>query len=268
MKILIIGGGNMGLTYAQSFLRSHITVKEDMMILEKSPEKADELSKKDIGTVYGEPENCIRSADLVILAVKPQDSEALFQGLRPLIDPQQVFLSIMAGVRMETIAAQLGARKIIRAMPNLPAQIGMGMTAFTSSDEVTRIELVMVQNLLNTTGKTVYVAQESAIDAATAVSGSGPAYVWFFMEAMMSAARDMGFNQSESELLVSQTFRGAIELYDKSDFSCEEWIEKVCSRGGTTEAALRSYAEKDLRQAIIEGANAALNRAVELGKKV
>lgn len=267
MKILIIGGGNMGLTYAQSFLRSHITVKEDMMILEKSPEKADELSKKDIGTVYGEPENCIRSADLVILAVKPQDSEALFLGLRPLIDPQQVFLSIMAGVRMESIAEQLGARKIIRAMPNLPAQIGMGMTAFTSSDEVTRIELVMVQNLLNTTGKTVYVAQESAIDAATAISGSGPAYVWFFMEAMMSAARDMGFNQSESELLVSQTFRGAIELYDKSDFSCEEWIEKVCSRGGTTEAALRSYGNSALRQNIIEGANAALNRAVELGKK-
>jgi pyrroline-5-carboxylate reductase len=267
MKILIIGGGNMGLTYAQSFLRSHITVKEDMMILEKSPEKADELSKKDIGTVYGEPENCIRAADLVILAVKPQDSAALFEGLRPLIDPQQVFLSIMAGVRMETIAEQLGARKIIRAMPNLPAQIGMGMTAFTSSDEVTRIELVMVQNLLNTTGKTVYVAQESAIDAATAISGSGPAYVWYFMEAMMSAARDMGFNQSESELLVSQTFRGAIELYDKSDFSCEEWIEKVCSRGGTTEAALRSYTENALRSDIIEGANAALNRAVELGKK-
>jgi len=267
MKILIIGGGNMGLTYAQSFLRSHITVKEDMMILEKSPEKADELSKKDIGTVYGEPENCIRAADLVILAVKPQDSGALFEGLRPLIDPQQVFLSIMAGVRIETIAEQLGARKIIRAMPNLPAQIGMGMTAFTSSDEVTRIELVMVQNLLNTTGKTVYVAQESAIDAATAISGSGPAYVWFFMEAMMSAARSMGFNQSESELLVSQTFRGAIELYDKSDFSCEEWIEKVCSRGGTTEAALRSYTENALRNDIIEGANAALNRAVELGKK-
>ncbi len=267
MKILIIGGGNMGLTYAQSFLRSHITVKEDMMILEKSPEKAEELSKKDIGTVYGEPENCIRAADLVILAVKPQDSEALFQGLRPLIDSQQVFLSIMAGVRMETIAEQLGARKIIRAMPNLPAQIGMGMTAFTSSDEVTRIELVMVQNLLNTTGKTVYVAQESAIDAATAISGSGPAYVWYFMEAMMSAARDMGFNQSESELLVSQTFRGAIELYDKSDFSCEEWIEKVCSRGGTTEAALRSYTENALRNDIIEGANAALSRAVELGKK-
>ena len=165
----------MGLTYAQSFLRSHITSKEDMMILEKSPEKAAELAKRDIGTVYGRAEDCIRQSDLVILAVKPQDSATLLRQLQPLIDPQQVFLSIMAGVKIETIAAALKAAKVIRAMPNLPAQIGMGMTAFTSSAEVTRIELVMVQNLLNTTGKTVYVAEESAIDAATAISGSGPA---------------------------------------------------------------------------------------------
>ncbi len=88
----------------------------------------------------------------------------------------------------------------------------MGMTAFTSSEAVTRIELVMVQNLLNTTGKAIYVEKETAIDAATAISGSGPAYVWYFMDAMMEAARNMGFNHSESELLVSQTFRGAIEL--------------------------------------------------------
>ncbi|MCG8332494.1 MAG: pyrroline-5-carboxylate reductase [Chitinophagales bacterium] len=266
MKILIIGGGNMGLTYAQSFLRSHITSKEDMMILEKSPQKAQELAKKDIGTVYGNAEECIRESDLVILAVKPQDSSALFAAIQPLIDPQQVFLSIMAGVKIETIAEKLGAEKVIRAMPNLPAQIGMGMTAFTSSDAVTRIELVMVQNLLNTTGKTVYVENEDAIDAATAISGSGPAYVWFFMKSLMDAARNMGFNYSESELLVSQTFRGAIELFNKTEFTCEEWIEKVCSRGGTTEAALTSYEQTSLGEDIISGANAALNRAVELGK--
>jgi len=140
----------MGMTYAESFIRSHITNKEDMMILEKSPERAIELAKRDIGTVYGNPEECIQSADLVIFAVKPQDSDVLFQKLKPHIDSQQVFLSIMAGVKIETISNALGAKKIIRAMPNLPAQIGMGMTAFTSSNEVTRIELVMVQNLLNT----------------------------------------------------------------------------------------------------------------------
>lgn len=265
MKILIIGGGNMGMTYAESFLRSHITGRADMMILEKSAEKADELSKKDIGTVYGVPEDCLTKADLIILAVKPQDAASMFDQIRPLVDPQQVFLSIMAGVKIETIAAALGAKKIIRAMPNLPAQIGMGMTAFTSSEDVTRIELVTVQNLLNTTGKTVYVEAESAIDAATAISGSGPAYVWFFMNAMIQAAYNMGFNLSESELLVSQTFRGAIELYSKSNFSCEEWIDKVCSRGGTTEAALRSYQENTVHDDIVKGAFAALTRAEELG---
>ena len=267
MKILIIGGGNMGLTYAQSFLRSHITNKEDMMILEKSPEKAKELSKKDIGTVYGSPAHCMPAADLIIFAVKPQDAAVLFQSLKPFIGPQQVFLSIMAGVKIESICKALGVKKVIRAMPNLPAQIGMGMTAFTSSDEVTRIELVMVQNLINTTGKTVYVENENAIDAATAISGSGPAYVWFFMNAMMEAASNMGFNASESELLVSQTFRGAIELFNKSNFSCEEWIEKVCSKGGTTEAAMNSYKENALNEDIIAGASAALQRAIELGKQ-
>jgi len=267
MKILIIGGGNMGLTYAQSFLRSHIASKADMMILERSPEKAAELASKEIGTIYGHPEECITRGDLVILAVKPQDSPALFESIRGLVDPQQVFLSIMAGVKIRTISEALGANKIIRAMPNLPAQIGMGMTAFTSSDEVTRIELVTVQNLLNTTGKTVYVEDESFIDAATAISGSGPAYVWYFMDAMMSAAREMGFNESEAELLVSQTFIGAVELYRATSFSCEEWIQRVSSRGGTTEAAMRSFYQTEVHLDIIRGAKAALERAIELGRE-
>lgn len=266
MNILIVGGGNMGKTYAQSFLRSHIASREAMMILEKSPEKAAELSKQDIGTVYGRPEDCLHKADLIILAVKPQDTGGLFHSLRPVVDPQQVFLSIMAGVKIETIAKGLGVHKIIRAMPNLPAQIGMGMTAFTSSEEVTRIELVTVQNLLNTTGKTVYVEKESAIDAATAISGSGPAYVWFFMDALMQSARKMGFSESEAELLVSQTFFGAVELYRATSFSCEEWIRRVASRGGTTEAALQSYTDNAVHQDIMAGAMAALQRAEELGR--
>ena len=256
----------MGLTYAQSFMRSHITNKEDMMILEKSPEKAAILSKKDIGTVYGSPEGCFKKADLIIFAVKPQDANVLFETLKPLVDDQQVFLSIMAGVKIETICEALGVKKVIRAMPNLPAQIGMGMTAFTSSNEVTRIELVMVQNLLNTTGKTVYVEKEKAIDASTAISGSGPAYVFYFMDAMMKAARGMGFNESEAELLVSQTFKGAVDLYNKNNFSCEEWIAKVSSKGGTTEAAMNSYNAKNLNDDIIAGAQAAFDRAEELGK--
>lgn len=256
----------MGLTYAQSFLRSHITQKEDMMILEKSPEKAIQLAQLNIGSVFSEPKDCLGLADLIILAVKPQDAPTLFDVLRPLVEKQQVYLSIMAGVKISTIAQGLNASKIIRAMPNLPAQIGMGMTAYTASDEVTRIELVMVQNLLNTTGKTIYVDQESAIDATTAISGSGPAYVFYFMDAMMQAARGMGFNESEAELLVSQTFRGTVDLYNKSNFSCSEWIAKVSSRGGTTEAAMQTYQDRLVQEDIVAGAQAALARAIELGK--
>lgn len=256
----------MGLTYAQSFLRAHITSKQNMMILEKSPEKAQELAQKDIGTVYGRAEDCIRKADLVIFAVKPQDSGAVFATLRPLVDGQQVFLSIMAGVKIETISRALAVAKVIRGMPNLPAQIGRGMTAFTSSEAVTRIELVTVQNLLNTTGKTVYVESEDAIDASTAVSGSGPAYVWYFMEGMIKAGRQLGFSEAEAELLVSQTFLGAVELYLASNLSCTEWIQRVSSKGGTTEAAMRSFRATEVEADIVTAARAAYERAVELGK--
>src|SRR5680860_37160 len=188
MKILVIGGGNMGQTYTQSFLRSHISSEENMMILEKSPEKARYLTTLKLGTVYGTPDNCLPKADLIILAVKPQDAPRVFDQIKPILHNGQIIVSIMAGVRIKTLQNGLNVTKIIRAMPNLPSQISHGMTVFTSTEEVTREELVTVQNLLNTTGKTLYVNDENLIDAATAISGSGPAYVFFFMESLMDAA--------------------------------------------------------------------------------
>lgn len=255
----------MGLTYAQSFLRSRIVTADNLMVLCRTYEQANHLSETHEGRFFSDPRLCVTEADLVILAVKPQDSAKLFDEIRGLAEPSQVFLSIMAGIRIEVIARELGVNKIIRAMPNLPAQIGAGVTAFTSTDPVTRIELVMVQNLLNTTGKTLYVEQEDRIDAATAISGSGPAYVYYFMNAMIQAAREMGFSDSEAELLVAQTFTGAVDLYNKTDLTCEGWIGKVASKGGTTEAALRVFRETALHEDIVAGARAALQRARELG---
>jgi pyrroline-5-carboxylate reductase len=266
MKILLIGGGNMGLTYATSFLKAHIATPDDMMILEKSEERAAELATKNVGTVYGNAADCMPLATVVILAVKPQDTAALFQTIRPYVQAEQVFLSIMAGVTMQTIGTALGITKIIRAMPNLPAQVGMGMTAFTSANEVTRSELVAVHNLLNTTGKTIYLDKEEMIDAATAISGSGPAYVYFFMNAMIAAAKELGFSPSEAELLVEQTFLGAIHLQNRNSLSCSEWIQKVASKGGTTEAAIKVFQENALHEGIGAGAKAAFERAVVLGK--
>ncbi len=267
MKILVIGGGNMGITYARSFLHSHIVTTDNMVILEKSLKKADELRKLNVGTVQGEPGDYIKSCDLIILAVKPQDVHQLFETIAPFIDHQQVIMSIMAGVKMSTIADALGTTKIIRAMPNLPAQIGTGMTVFTSSEEVTRIELVMVQNLLNSTGKTIYVEEEDAIDPATAISGSGPAYVFYFMQSLIDSARDMGFTQAQAELLTFQTFKGAVDLFNKFDFTCEEWIAKVSSKGGTTEAAFNRFNHNQLKADFQSGVNEALIRARELSKE-
>jgi len=267
MKILIVGGGSMGMTYAKSFLSSHIVNPEGMMILEKSEEKSKELSKQNIGVVYSKPGEFIKNADLIILAVKPQDIQALFETLKEYLDTQQVLLSIMAGIKMQTICDSLGVTKVIRAMPNLATQIGKSMTVFSSTNDVTRIELVMVQNLINTTGKSIYTNDESMIDAATAISGSGPAYVLYFMDSLIKTAVEMGFSPSEAELLVVQTFRGTTDLFRQSNLSAQDWIKKVASRGGTTEAAIKSFDNNNLKAIIYKGAKSALNRAIELGEK-
>ena len=257
----------MGMTYAHSFLKSHSTTKDNLTFLLKNEDQKLQLSKNDFHHLYTNPAECISNADAVVLSVKPQDAAALFESIKAYVDAQQLFISIMAGITLETIQNSLGVSKIIRAMPNLPAQIGMGMTVFTSTEAVTRLELVMVQNLLNTNGKTIYVEKESLIDAATAISGSGPAYVFYFMDAMMKAALDMGFNEAEAELLVSQTFAGASDLYNRYDLSCSDWIKKVASKGGTTEAAIRSFEANELYQDIKDGVAAAKERANELGRK-
>jgi len=266
MKILIVGGGNMGLTYAKAFINSHVVTRNQLMILEKTVSKGEELKQLNLAEIFNDSSTCIQSADLIILAVKPQDFVQLMGSIAKDVNPNQVFLSIMAGVKMATICEGLNSSKVIRAMPNLPAQIGQGMTAFTATDAVSRQEQAMVQNLLSTTGKTLYVEKEELIDAVTAVSGSGPAYVYYFMDAMVISAMQMGFKKSEAELLVMQTFSGAISLYQQSELNCDEWIQRVASKGGTTEAAIASFNQNKLNDIISNGLMKALDRAVELGK--
>lgn len=266
MKILIIGGGNMGTTFAQSFLAAHIIRPKDLMILEKNTNRLAYLRSGNFGAIYDEAGDYIHNVDLLVLAVKPQNTPDLFPAIRPYLTPNQLVLSIMAGVRMSSIEEGLGVKKVIRAMPNLPAQVGMGMTAFTARQEVSRKELIEVQNLLSTTGKAIYFEDESMLDAATAVSGSGPAYVFYFMKSMIAAAEKLGFSETHAELLVWQTFMGAIHLHNKNDISPEEWIRRVSSKGGTTEAAIQTFQKRNLGEDIQDGVLAAFRRAEELGK--
>jgi pyrroline-5-carboxylate reductase len=267
MKILIVGGGNMGRTYAKSFIDTHTVAKEDLLILEHFPEKGAFFKQLGFEQVYFEPGSFISEVDLVILAIKPQDASDLFNILTPYIKPRQLVLSIMAGVRMETIRAGLATPRIIRAMPNLPAQIGMGTTGFTADPSVDREGLLLVQNLLNTTGKSLYFEREELLDAVTAISGSGPAYVFYFMQTMIDSAQRMGFSQAEAEVMVVQTFMGAVHLFKAHNHSCQEWIDMVSSKGGTTEAAMKVFAEAGVQNSIASGVEAARKRAEELGGK-
>src|SRR5690606_15948010 len=232
-----------------------------------SAEKVEELKKNSAFEAFATIEDCLPEADLVFIAVKPYHSAELFKKMKSMVNPGQIIISIMAGVTIETMQENLGIKKVVRAMPNLPAFVGKGMTSFTASNEVSDPELENVQTLLNTTGKSLLVENENYIDASTGISGSGPAYVFYFMESMMEAASKMGFSDKESRMLVSQTFEGAVEIFSQSDITPKEWMDRVASKGGTTRAALDSMEKNNVKELIKEAAFAAYQRAVELGKE-
>ena len=255
----------MGLTYAQSFLRARVCAPTQLTVLTRSAHSQRRAAEQCDAQVATSPDECLPEAQLLVLAVKPQDAPALFEQLRPSVTPRQLVLSVMAGITLEQLRRGLGIDKVVRAMPNLPAKVGAGMTVYTSAAAVTREEDAAVHNLLATTGACLYVAREALLDGATAVSGSGPAYVFYFMEAMTQQARALGFSESESELLVLQTFSGAVELLRANELGCRAWIDRVSSRGGTTEAAVRAFGEAEVAEGIAAGIRAACRRAEELG---
>jgi pyrroline-5-carboxylate reductase len=267
MRLLVIGAGNMGLTYSEGMAKSSLLNRHKLMIYDKSPELVVSLSKIDHFDVYDNIEECLPDADVVFLAVKPYHVDELFEEIKPLVNNDQIFVSIMAGVTIEKIQSGLGVTKVVRAMPNLPAQVGKGVTSYTEAKEVSRVELLMIRNLLDTTGESIRVENENYIDASTGISGSGPAYVFYFMQSMLEAALKMGFSKNDSKVLVSQTFEGAVELFNQSDLSPETWMERVASKGGTTRAALDSMEDNNVKELIKDAAYAAFDRAVELGKQ-
>jgi pyrroline-5-carboxylate reductase len=173
----------------------------------------------------------------------------------------------MAGVKVDFMKEHLGVPKVVRTMPNLPAKVGKGVTSFTESEAVSRVELLMIRNLLDTTGASIHVETEEYIDKSTGISGSGPAYVFYFMNSMLEAAKKMGFSDNDSRVLVSTTFEGAVKLFNESSITPQMWMDRVASKGGTTQAALDSMEDNNIRELIKDAAYAAFDRAVELGKK-
>jgi pyrroline-5-carboxylate reductase len=265
MNILVIGAGNMGITYARSLLTSRFATADRLQLLIRNPQSRERLPEVPDGQFFMTAGDFIRQNDIVVLAVKPQDFPALSLQIQPYLQDEQLILSVMAGVSLQTLRESLKVSRLIRAMPNLPAQIGMGMTAFTCSPELDRKELFIIQNLLSTTGKALYVENEKLVDAATAVSGSGPAYVYYFMNAVQEAGVALGFSEAEAELLVNQMFMGAVHLQNQSGISCVELMRRVASRGGTTEAAFGILDDREVADGIRSAVYRAFERSLELG---
>lgn len=267
MRVLVIGAGNMGLTYAEGMVKSSLLNRKNLMIHDLSAELIEILKNRAEFDVYEKLADCLPEADVVFLGVKPYHADALMKSMKPMVNDQQIFVSLMAGVTIAHIQEGLGMQKVVRTMPNLPAKVGKGVTSYTESSAVSRIELLMIRNLLDTTGESIRVKNEEFINKSTGISGSGPAYVFYFMQSMLEAAKQMGFSDNDSKVLVSTTFEGAIELFNQSDLTPTTWMERVASKGGTTRAALDSMDDNNVEQLIKDAAFAAFNRAVELGEE-
>jgi pyrroline-5-carboxylate reductase len=265
MKVLVIGAGNMGLTYSEGMAESHFLNRRKLMIYDISEEVIATLSEDDRFETHLALKDCAPKADIIFIAVKPYHAEELFDQLKQHINPQQIIVSLMAGVTIEKMTALLGIPKVVRTMPNLPAKVGKGVTSFTESEAVSRVELLMVRNLLDTTGASIHVKNEEFINKSTGISGSGPAYIFYFMQSMLEAAKKMGFSDNDSRVLVSNTFEGAVTLFNDYDLSPETWMDRVASKGGTTRAALDSMDDNNVKELIKDAAYAAFHRAVELG---
>lgn len=265
MKVLVIGAGNMGLTYSEGMAKSPLLNRKNLMIYDVSKDLLNKLNEVSYYDVFENLEDCLPDADVVFVAVKPYHSDDLFTKMKPMLNDQQIIVSLMAGVTIENIQNGLNVKKVVRTMPNLPAKVGKGVTSYTESKEVSRVELLMIRNLLDTTGQSIRVKDEDFINKSTGISGSGPAYIFYFMASMLDAAKKMGFSENDSKILVSNTFEGAVHLFNESDLSPERWMDMVASKGGTTRAALDSMDDNNVKQLIQDAAYAAFDRAVELG---
>lgn len=257
----------MGLTYAEGMVKSSLLNRKNLMIHDLSKDLIEILNKRPEFDVYEKLSDCLPKADVIFLGVKPYHSNDLMAKMKPMINNQQIIVSLMAGVTIKNIQDGLGIKKVVRTMPNLPAKVGKGVTSYTESKDVSRIELLMIRNLLDTTGESIRVKNEEFINKSTGISGSGPAYVFYFMQSMLEAAKQMGFSENDSKVLVGTTFEGAIELFNQSDLTPTTWMERVASKGGTTRAALDSMDDNNVEELIKDAAFAAFNRAVELGEK-
>ena len=270
MKIAFIGGGNMASALIAG-LANKLTAGANIHVADPNAEALVRLHQQFGVTTASGADAAVSAADVIVLAVKPQSMREVAAQLLPLIDQarQPVIVSIAAGIRIVDLSRWLGGYgAIVRCMPNTPALIGMGITGMAATAGVTAAQKQAADDILRAVGPTVWLDDESQIDAVTAVSGSGPAYVFYFIEAMQQAAVDMGLSAEQGKQLALATFAGAAQLAVQSSEPVSLLRERVTSKGGTTYAALTSMEDSGVKAAIVKAMKAAQQRGKEMGDEL
>ncbi len=263
MRIAFIGGGTMGEAMIKCLLTRGVVAAQDIVVSDVSSVRRELLSKGYGVSALTDNKKAIEGADMTILAIKPQDLARVMEGIKN-PPPQQAVLSIVAGASLSGLRQGLNHPCIIRAMPNMPAQIGEGMTVWTATTEVNQKQKEMAQSILGSLGKEIYVADEKYIDMATAVSGSGPAYVFLFIEALIDAGVHIGLPRDVAQELVIQTVLGSARTVERAGKHLAELRNMVTSPGGTTTEALLKLEKGGFRSLLFEAVAAAHDKAKHL----
>lgn len=267
MKITFLGGGNMANALIGGLLDKGFAAA-DIAVVELGAEGRARLEAAYGVRCLAEIDAAALACDVLVLAVKPQQMRAACAPLAAHLD-RQLVVSIAAGLRLADLSRWLGGyRKLVRTMPNTPALIGAGVTGLCALDAVSAAERAAAEHVLQAVGSTLWIDDEARMDAVTAVSGSGPAYVFLFIEALQQVALDLGFTPEQARQMAIGTTLGAAQLAARSEEPASVLRERVTSKGGTTEAALRAMAERGVKEGLIAGVHAAVARGRELGDQL
>ncbi|MBX7212454.1 MAG: pyrroline-5-carboxylate reductase [Thermoflexales bacterium] len=264
----LIGGGIMGEAISRALLSAGVLTPAQLAVSDPLPTRCEFFTRELGARASTRNVDVVGGAGLIILSIKPQNAREVARELRDVIAPDTLILSIMAGVSVQALSSALhDGQPIVRAMPNTPAQIGMGMSVWTCTSSVSATQREHARKVLSVMGEEIYADHEDYLDMATALNGSGPAYVFLFMEALIDAGVHMGLPRHMAEKLVTQTVRGSVEFAGRSRQHPAQLRNAVTSSGGTTAAALYQLEKGGLRTVISRAVWAAYLRSAELGKK-
>jgi len=265
MKIAFIGGGNMGEAMLSAILDKGLSPPQDISVSDISESRRQHLEQKYGTAVMSDNRLAIARGEVVVLAIKPQNLAEVTTELSGQLKPAQLVLSIIAGARIDTLCRELNHRRMVRAMPNTPAQISEGISVWTATAEVTEQQRGWASSILGAMGKEIYVDNEKYIDMATAISGSGPAYSFLFVEALVEAAVHIGLPRNVAQELVLQTMLGSTHLIQRSGKQPAELRKMVTSPGGTTAEALLELEKGGFAHLLRQAVSAAYDKAKRLG---